>query len=108
MKLEIIRARINLKSLAAEAKFIRREIKKTKDNGQKNDLHLHKMNRLKPEARLANLAMGYLRGHKRSDIERSYKEDVSSVSLRNKLNKYLSWFNQIKDGDNSVSDWLKT
>lgn len=107
MKLEVIRARINLKSLAAEAKFIRREIKKTGNEYYKNDLNLHKVNRLRPEARLANLAMAFLRGLKRSDVERSYKEEISTVQLVNKLNKFLGYYDQIKD-QNIIKEWLKT
>jgi hypothetical protein len=68
-KKAITRARVNIKSLAAEAAIIRTEIRKSKDVDIKNGLHYHRISKLRPEARLANLAIGFLRGRKRSQVE---------------------------------------
>ncbi len=82
------RARINIKSLAAEGKFIRQEIKRSKDQSIKNDLRNHQINKVRPEARVAHLAFAYLKGMDRRSVERTWKEDISAEKLLDKLKRY--------------------
>lgn len=88
-KLAIKRARVNIKSLAAEIKIIKAEIRKTNDVIVKNDLHDHHINKVRPEARLANLAIGYLKRRKRYEIESTTKE-INFNKLREKIAKFCS------------------
>jgi len=83
MKDSIIRARVNVKSLAAEAKIIRKEMTKVKTY-QKEMLYFHKLDKVRPEARIAQLALGYLRNKPRSVIEKTSKK-VDVERLRRKL-----------------------
>ncbi len=88
MKLSIHRARINVKSLAAEAKFIRQETTIAKTLLDRACLHQHKTEVVKPESRIALLALAYLKGMERKQCENSYKTDVDPVRLFNKLKKF--------------------
>lgn len=96
------RARINVKSLAAEGKFIRQEIKRSKDQSIKNDLRNHQINKVRPEARVAHLAFAYLKGMHRRSVERSWKEDISPEKLLDKLKRYGTLATR-----QEVLEWLK-
>ena len=89
-KLAIKRARVNIKSLAAEIKIIKAEIRKTSDSVVKDDLHNHHINKVRPEARLANLAIGYLKGRKRYEVESTTKE-INFNKLREKITKFCTY-----------------
>lgn len=106
MRDEIIRARVNIKSLTAEAKIIKDEIRRTNSTPQKDMLHAHKVSKLKPEARLANLAMGWLKNKKRSEVENSFKKEVNLSDLVKKIKKYYGFFNDVQTS--VIDEWLKT
>ena len=89
-KLAIKRARVNIKSLAAEIKIIKAEMRKTTDVVVKNDLHDHHVNKVRPEARLANLAIGYLKGRKIGEIENTVKL-FSFTKLREKIARFCPY-----------------
>ncbi|HEY9704399.1 MAG TPA: hypothetical protein V6C58_18255 [Allocoleopsis sp.] len=92
MKNEIIRARVNVKSLTAEAKIIKQEIEKTDDSMQKSMLREHLVNTVRPEARLANLAIRFLKHKTRSSTERS-KRPVDILRLARKINLFYHGYN---------------
>ena len=81
--------RINVKSLASEARHIRTEVKRAKDSRCTQRLHQHRTNRLKPEARLAHLALAYCKGVPYKRVEPSTKRSVASAELRAKLARFL-------------------
>lgn len=101
----LVRAKINSKSLAAEALFIKREINRSTDCVLANSLHNHRILKVRPEARLANLAIGYLKGRKRKSIEMSNKE-VDLKKLTKKINTFIDeYFRVISEED--VRNWYK-
>lgn len=53
--------RVKLKSLAAEAKIIRKEERRSW-GGLRESLHLHRINEVRQEARATHLAYGFIRG----------------------------------------------
>jgi len=88
MRIEISRARVNIKSLAAEAKIIRQEVSKAKSTHIKNDLHHHKIEVVRPEARLAQLALAFLKNMPYKAVEITNKPlDISR--LGRKINLFL-------------------
>lgn len=103
MKTEISRARINIKSLAAEAEIIRKEIRKSSDVFTKNCLHSHRVTKVRPEARLALLALGFLKGRKRSRIEISAKE-IDVNRLYNKICGFVMGIRYVKKEE--LITWL--
>lgn len=107
MRDEIIRARVNIKSLTAEAKIIKDEIRRTNNISQKDMLYAHKTSKLKPEARLANLAIGWLKYKKRSEVENSFKKEIDPIDLFKKIKKY-GYFIDSQLNVSMISEWLKT
>jgi hypothetical protein len=99
-KTAIHRLRVNVKSLTAEARFIRHEIKRTGWVVVKNELHSHRSSRVKPEARLAHLALAYLRGTPYKAAENFTKNKPSANELMRKLKR----FDRVELS--SVIDWL--
>lgn len=88
-KLALIRAKINAKSLAAEAKFIKSEITRAKDAKIKDNLYYHRMASVRPEARLTNLAIGFIKQKRRRHVEISSK-DVDIKRLTRKINIFVN------------------
>jgi len=90
MKTAIHRLRVNVKSLTAEARIIRQEIKRVwkSNTDTKNELHNHRLLRIKPEARMAHLALAYLRGTPYKKAENSAKNKPAARELTNKLNRF--------------------
>ena len=107
MKLSIHIARVNIKSLAAEAQFIRKEIRMAKTPSDKSCLHSHKVLVVRPETRIAQLALAYLKGMDRKQCENSYKTDVDPVKLFNKLKKfdYVIGINK-EESMKKIVEWL--
>ena len=72
--------RVKIKDLAQEAASIRREELIQRSAGQfdkASQLHLHRINRVRPAARSTLLAYGYVRGRKYSQIENPDKTTTS-------------------------------
>ena len=66
----IHRLRVNVKSLAAESRFIRRE--ENRAGYQYRDLlHLHRTGQLRHESRIAQLALAFVRGRSYRSVEKS-------------------------------------
>ncbi len=90
IQLAIHQLRVNVKSLAAEAKIIRAECRKARDDELAGYLHSHRVNRLRHESRLSHLALAYIRGMEYRRVEQKAKEHVSAVELFKKVQKF-SW-----------------
>lgn len=81
--------RIKIKSLAEEAKLIRREERRT--FGQlRNELHLHRTGIVRYEARHTHIAYGLLRGRSIDQIEPRAKEPPNMGKVEAMLKKYGS------------------
>ena len=107
MKLSIHIARVNIKSLAAEAQFIRKEIREARTPLSKACLHSHRIQVVRPESRIAQLALAYLKGMDRKQCENSYKTEVDPVKLFNKLKKfdYVIGINK-EESMKKIVEWL--
>jgi hypothetical protein len=105
-KMAIKRARVNIKSLAAEAIIIRGEIKKTNNIVVKSDLHCHRMLKVRPEARLANLAMAFLKGRPKSTAEVTEKP-IDVKRLHSKISIFIGG-SASPVSLQELQDWLKS
>lgn len=103
-RLAIHKARVNVKSLAAEAAIIRCEIAKCRDLIGKASMQGHKKLVLKPESRLALLALAFLRGKTRSSTENAPKTEIPARKLVDKLKRWSTMVVTLED----VQNWLTT
>lgn len=100
--------RVKIKSLAAEAKIIRREEVKFKpqvsENGIYESLHNHRTYDVRNEARSAQLAYGLLRGIEYSRIESKCYEPPNEIRIRDNVARFglVSKDVALKQ----VKDWL--
>lgn len=101
MKTEVHALRVNVKSLAAEARLIREEIRKARNPEAKASLACHRSWRVKPESRLAQLALAYVKGVPYRVVERTAKTPVDSAKLTNKLSRFTNHVDA-----NVVRNWL--
>lgn len=62
--------RVKIKSLASEARIIRQEAQRTNSATARLDLHLHRINVVRKEARAALLAYAFLRRKPYGSVER--------------------------------------
>lgn len=60
--------RVKIKSLAEEAKIIRKEEQRTW-GGLRDELHVHRVREVRNEARAAHLAYGFIRGRTLDQME---------------------------------------
>lgn len=93
--------KVKIKSLAAEAKIIRQEEKRCYDKKCRESLYLHRIGIVRDEARLSQLAYGFLRGKPRSIIEQSNKWINKA-----KLLDMISRFGDKKYSLADISSWL--
>ena len=96
--------RVNVKSLAAEARFIRAEMSKTRDPSVRESLSHHRKTRLKDDARLAHLALTFVRGKPYRRAEASTHRPVDSFALSKKINRFLQWDERVTQSE--VANWL--
>lgn len=96
-------ARVNVKSLAAEAIIIRKEMARASEL-DRSILYNHKVNVVKKEARLANLALAFLRGRPYKSCEITSKPfDIARLVAKiNKFSKCVRY--TIED----IMDWMKS
>lgn len=94
--------RVNIKSLAAEAKIIRREERRAGPS-YRICLSAHRKGRLREESRVAQLALAFLRGRPYREVEFKAAATPKPSAISNKLKKYFNY-----DGvDADVIKWLK-
>lgn len=103
-RLAIHKARVNVKSLAAEAAIIRCEIAKCRDLIGVASMQGHKKLVLKPESRLAQLVLAFLRGRTRSSTENSPKSEISARKMVEKIRRQATLDVTVEE----VENWLKT
>jgi hypothetical protein len=101
MKPEVHKLRVNVKSLMAEARFIREEIRLAKTMDAKNELAVHRMTRVKPEARLAQLALAFVKSVPYKVVEQRTNRPVQSIELIQKVRKFVY---PVKEQE--VKEWL--
>ena len=91
--LAIRKLRINIKSLTAEARAIRYEIRAALKSGWNYskvcDLHWHRITRVRREARLAHLALAFIKGVPRSVVERKAKNTPFPPFLAKKVERAM-------------------
>jgi hypothetical protein len=89
--------KVKVKSLAAEAKIIRKEEKRCKNSSLRNGLYRHRIDVVRYEARHTNLAYGFLRGRTYSQIESGAKKPPDWAKVRKMVEKYgapvITWTN---------------
>jgi hypothetical protein len=90
--------KVKVKSLADEARIIRKEIKKARLPSIKNGLRSHNVNVVRKEARHTLLAYGFLRGRSYQEMESSLKSSTLPPDwdkVRKMVQKYGShcWWN---------------
>lgn len=86
--LAIHQLRVNIKSLAAEAKIIRREVKRC-SLLYISALTEHRKGSLRAEARYAQLAMGFIRNCEYKSIENKTFTPVNAERLYQKIRRFL-------------------
>ena len=102
MKPEVHKLRVNVKSLAAEAKIIRDEIRRAATTEARQALHDHRMTRVRPEARLAHLALAFTRGVPYKSVEPKAKAKPRAKELANKIVRF-AW---TPNAEQKIHDWL--
>lgn len=81
--------KVKIKSLAAEARIIKDEIKKTRDPGLRYSLHEHNVLVVRHEARHTLLAYGFLRGRTYEQLENKCKHQMPDwKKVRKMVEKY--------------------
>ena len=94
--------RVNVKSLAAEARIVGEEIRRTNDPEVKSSLRSHRAWRIKPEARMAQLALAFFRGTPYKRVEKTTKSPPSAKKLAEKVGR----FEYVRNCESVVSKWL--
>lgn len=79
--------RIKIKSLAEEARIIRKEEHRT-HGALRNELHLHRVGVVRHEARHTHIAYGLLRGRTIEQIEPGAKVDPDMKKVEAMLKRY--------------------
>jgi len=84
----IHRLRINLKSLAAESRFIRQEISRA-GFAYQYELHHHRVYVLRPQIRITHLALAFVRGvrYKSAELSNIHVGDVPYNKIVDKLKR---------------------
>lgn len=107
--MNLIKLKINIKSLAAEARINRAEARKCR-GWDRYDLNAHRTGKLRYEARLANLAYAFLRDIPYKRVEQRVSVDTMlhdqlflATALTTKINRFSSRVT-VED----VEAWLKT
>ena len=80
--------KVKIKSLAEEAKIIRKETKKAKLRSIKNGLYYHRIGVVRYEARHTHLAYGFLRGREYHQIEKKAHTAPNWEKVRRMVQKY--------------------
>lgn len=84
--------KVKIKSLAEEARIIRRETKLAKSTSIKNGLAEHRKGVVREEARLTHLAYGFLRGREYRQMEAITHTTPNWDRVRKMVSKYGTHF----------------
>jgi hypothetical protein len=102
-----VELKIKLKSLAEEARIIRREeliAKKRGDYSTLNSLHNHRVLVVRPAARSTHLAYSFLRGRNYRDVERMCYHQPNFAEVFRMVKKYGGWAQKEDD----LKGWFAT
>ncbi len=80
--------KVKIKSLAVEARIIRKEEKKTKNETIRESLNHHRRTDVREEARWAQLAYAFLRGREYSEIESKNSQNVNWTRVTKLVEKF--------------------
>lgn len=100
MNVAVHQLRVNVKSLAAEARFIREEIRRARTSEARDVLASHRSIRVKPEARMAHLALAFVKGVPYKKVEANAKTPPSCELLHRKIQRFTH------TPDEKVYAWL--
>ncbi len=90
--------RVKVKSLADEAKIIRKEEKRARLLSIRIGLRDHRTGIVRHEARHAQIAYGFLKGRSYAEIEGGAKEAPEWAKVRKMVEKYGSHYSWLDDG----------
>lgn len=99
MKTNKIPLKVKIKSLAVEARIIKREEGKTKDPQLKNSLRFHRTYDVRKEARSAHLAYAFLKGFEYAQIESRCNEKPDFVRIKKLVEKFGRCYHYEEDWD---------
>ena len=93
MSIGIVKLKIKLKSLAAEARIIRKEELKNKGKWawQADSFWIHRTQHLRPITRATHVAYGLLRGLEYLQIEPTAKSQPHWGKVKDMISKYSEW-----------------
>lgn len=115
-----IELKVKIKSLAEEAKIIKREEKKALSKNDRDkyvSLYLHRIQIVRPECRSSNLAYGFLRGRPYSKLERKCYEAPDFRYVKKLVDKFgqqdipdleTPWPERKIKQDRDWKEWLDT
>lgn len=95
--------RINVKSLAAEARFIRKEEKRCGPS-YRSSLSFHRILNVRQEAMHAQLALAFLKGRQYRAVEQKAFSNPSAIRISKKLIKHFG--DLVEVGQKAVEKWL--
>jgi hypothetical protein len=90
--------KVKVKSLAAEAKIIRKEEKRASRLSIRIGLRDHRVGIVRHEARHAQLAYGFLKGRSYAEMEGGSKQAPDWNKIRKMVEKYGSHYSWLNDG----------
>jgi len=107
MSIGITQLKIKLKSLAAEARIIRKEELKNKGtwSWKAESFHSHRVNQLRPITRATHVAYGLLRGLGYHQIEPTSKSEPDWDKVRKMVVKYSDLSNE-KSNLAILNEWV--
>ena len=85
---DLIALKVKIKSLAVEARIIRKEERKAKLQFIRNHLQNHRRYNVRDEARWSQLAYGFLRGLEYSQMEAKNSTDVNWTRVTKLVEKF--------------------
>lgn len=102
--------RVKLKSLAAEAKIIRQEEKRTRSLSQYEFLRGHRIGVVRQEARCALLALAYIKGMAYRQVETPSEEKrlqrTPIARIASMVKAYGNEFGRIAEIEVKVTNWV--
>lgn len=98
----IHRLRVNVKSLSAESRIIRKEAKRA-DFMYEMDLTMHRRGRLRSESRVAHLALAFVRGRRCSAVDKTALLNVMPKRLHQKITAA-----GYRIDEQAVATWMKS
>lgn len=80
--------KVKIKSLAEEARIIRREERKAKEAELKNSLHNHRVRAVRAESRATQIAYGFLRGRTFRQVESNSHKPIDWTRVKSMVGRY--------------------